>query len=36
MDLCIGLVHRGYTSRKQAEKYFARCDMFVMLWGPQF
>ena len=36
MDLCIGLVHRGYTSRKQAEKYFARCNMLVMFWGPQF
>ena len=26
----------GFASRKQAEKYFARRDIFVMFWGLQF
>ena len=26
----------GFASRKQAEKYFARRDIFVMFWSLQF
>ena len=26
----------GFASRKQAEKYFARRDIFVMSWSLQF
>ena len=28
--------HLRICVRKQAESIFARCDMFVMFWGPQF
>ena len=28
--------HLRICVRKQTESIFARCDMFVMFWGPQF